>query len=157
MNIFGLRQDAEKFVPLVIKKLLNDEVITVHGSKDQVGTRMYLHAFNLADAWLYLLKNTKPTAYVDDHTRDQWLDAYNIAGLEEVSNLDMVNKIGKILGKTPKVEFLDFHSARAGHDRRYALDSSKITALGWKAPVSFEKSLEDTVLWYLKDENKIWL
>ncbi len=157
MNIFSIRQDPEKFVPMTIKKVLNDETVTVHGSESQIGSRMYLEARNLADAWLFLLQNTKPYLYNDDCQTLQQPDAYNIAGTEEVDNLMLAKAIAKFCDKELKYNFVDFHRSRPGHDRRYALNSEKIYSLGWKQPLDLWQSLEWTVKWSIKPENKMWL
>jgi dTDP-glucose 4,6-dehydratase len=82
---------------------------------------------------------------------------YNIVGEKETDNLELVKMIGKIMGKEPLYEMIDFHGSRPGHDLRYALDGSKLKNLGFKYPVSFEKSLEKTIKWYLRKENEKWL
>lgn len=143
MNIIGELQDTEKFVPMVIKRLLNDETVTIHASsKGEIGSRFYLHARNQADALMFLLKNHTPAMYP---AKD--LDRFNIVGNEEISNLDLAQRIALVVGRPLKYELVDFHSSRPGHDLRYGLDGSKIAGLGWKAPISFEESLERTVKW----------
>ena len=60
--------------------------------------------------------------------------------------------------KDEQIEFIDFHSARPGHDKRYALDGSKLKQLGWMPPMSIEETLNTTALWYLRSkENMKWL
>ena len=63
--------------------------------------------------------------------------------------------IASIMGRQLSYELVDFHSSRSGHDLRYALDGSKMKAMGWSLPINFEESLEKTILWTLK--NKKWL
>lgn len=157
MNMIGERQDPEKFIPMCISKIFKGEEITIHGTPSSVGSRMYLHSRNLADAWLFLMKNVIPTRYHDDHSIHQQPDSFNIVGDEEVDNLTMAQKIAEFVGKPLNYRFVDFHKARPGHDRRYALDGSKIAALGWKAPVPLWESIQKTVDWTLKEENRIWM
>lgn len=147
MNIIGERQHQEKFVPKIIKALITGETLTIHGNKDktQSGTRFYLHARNLADALLYVIK----LGY-------QGYDEWNIAGLEEISNLALAQRIAEIMGVGLNYEIVDFHSSRPGHDLRYALDSSKLLQSGYKYPKSFNQSLEKTVLWTLNRQEE-WL
>ena len=136
MNMFGERQSVEKFIPMCIKRIRGDEEILIHGDKKGVpGSRMYLHARNLADAMLFLIDRGK-------------YGKYNVVG-DEISNLDLVFMIADIMGKGPWTRHVDFHSARPGHDLRYALDGSKLAALGWRPPVDLCKSLEKTVEWTL--------
>ena len=145
MNVFGERQHPEKFIPKVIRKIMNDEVITIHSNKTKTvsGSRMWIHARNVSSAIHFLLKNSTNR------------DKYNIVGEKEVSNLDMALYIAKILGKELKYEMVDFHSSRPGHDLRYALDGSKLTEMGWTVPLTFEKSLKNTIEWTI--ENPRWL
>lgn len=155
MNIFGNRQDKEKFVPMCISKIQKGETVTIHGTSEKVGARMYLNAINLADAWLFLLKNHEPTMYSDDVEGLQQFDAFNIAGTEEVDNLTLAKKIAEFVGKPLIYEFLDFHKSRPGHDRFYRLDSTKIKSLGWEAPTPLWDSLRQTVDWTL--EHPEWM
>jgi dTDP-glucose 4,6-dehydratase len=146
MNIIGEMQDPEKFVPMTVKRLLEGKPMSVHVSPEGVaGSRYYLHARNLADAWLTISNNTIPATYNAGFERP---DRYHIVGEREVHNDEMVEMIAEILGVEPLIEKVDFHSSRPGHDLRYALDGSKIAReLQWHHPVSFEDSLRKTILW----------
>ena len=155
MNIFGPMQDKEKFIPMLISNIFHEKNVTIHGRDGDIGSRMYLHVDNLADAWLFLMQNTTPTKYMDNHHLDQRPDSYNITGLEEIDNLTLAKIVADLLGKELKFKLLDFHSARPGHDRRYALDGSKIKQLGWSHPFTLRKSLEDTINWTLN--NEVWM
>lgn len=152
MNIVGEMQDPEKFVPKIIQSVQQDTSMIMHVSPEgKPGSRFYLHARNLADAWLFLLQNHRPQMYPEYTAPSR----FNIVGEKEVSNLEMIQLVGKFLGKEPQVEPVNFHSSRPGHDLRYALDGTKLAALGWTAPVSFEESMKKTVDWYLN--NPEWL
>jgi dTDP-glucose 4,6-dehydratase len=146
MNIFGERQDAEKYIPMVISRVLKGEKVTIHGTQSRVGSRYYLHARNMADALVYLLCHQKPTEYYDG-TELVMPDRFNIVGDVEIDNLALAQKVADILGKPLHYEFVDFHQARPGHDRRYALDGAKLAGHGWAAPLDLEQSLRKTVEW----------
>lgn len=148
MNNFGEMQDPEKYVAMLIRKIDAGETVTVHGNKDYVGSRFYLHARNHADAVLFLLQNVTPTQYLD--SVDLVPDRFNVVGEHEIDNLTMAKFIAELMNKELKYELVDFHKTRAGHDRRYALDGSKLAALGWKAPYSLAKSLDSTITWTLR-------
>lgn len=151
MNIVGEMQDVEKYIPKIIKTLLNDDVLPVHASKKgEIGTRFYLHARNQADALVFLLKNHTPAMYPAED-----LDRFNVVGSTELSNLEIAEKIAEHIGKTLKYELVDFHSSRPGHDLRYGLDGSKIAKMGWKPPVDFDDSFEVVVRWSL--DHPEWL
>lgn len=145
MNAFGERQHVEKFIPLCMKKLLNNEKIYIHSYPDKKtsGTRFYIHGRNIAAAVLFLIKNGKIG------------EKYNISGEKEVSNLEMAQYIAKFMNKELDYEMVDFHSDRPGHDLRYGLDGSKLFNMGFKLPLNFEESLRKTVEWTL--ENQKWL
>ena len=145
MNAFGERQHVEKFIPLCIKRILNNEKIFIHSYPNKIksGTRFYIHARNIASAVLFLIKNGKIG------------EKYNISGEREVSNLEMAQTIAKIMNKELIYEMVDFHTDRPGHDLRYGLDGSKLYNLGWNLPLTFEDSLSKTVKWTL--ENLKWL
>ena len=152
MNIIGEMQDPEKFVPMVIKNILNDETVTIHGSVDgPIGSRFYLHARNQADGLLHVL-NQPFLSYKDGNLMPL---KFHIAGEREVDNLELAKIIAYYVGKPLKYEIIDFHTSRPGHDLRYALDCSDIEATGWKAPLPLEESLEKTVRWTL--DNREWL
>jgi len=145
MNAFGERQHVEKFIPLCIKKILNNELVYIHSYPDKKtsGTRFYIHAQNIASAVLFLIQNGTIG------------EKYNISGEKEVSNLELAQLIAKSMDRELKYELIDFHSTRPGHDLRYGLDGTKIYELGWNPKFNFEKSLEKTVIWTLN--NIEWL
>jgi len=147
MNNFGERQNCEKFIPKVVKNILEGKEVTVHckivhNEIVDISSRCWLHARNHADGLLFVLKNGKPG------------ERYNIAG-EWASCADIVQRIGEILHKTPEIRMEDFHSFRPGHDMHYGLDSAKMKSMGWVPPMDLNQSLEKTVLWM--KENKKWL
>ncbi|HEV2355688.1 MAG TPA: GDP-mannose 4,6-dehydratase, partial [Puia sp.] len=145
-NIFGERQDKEKFLPLVISKVLSGETLGIHGTQEEMGSRYYLHARNAASAWLFLLTRTEPSMFPGAKRPDR----YNIAPPEAVSNLDFAQEIAGYVGKPLNYEFTGFSvRTRPGHDPHYGLDPGKLSALGWKPPVDFRESLERTVRWTL--------
>ena len=145
MNIIGERQDAEKFLPMVIRQVAAREPVTIHGTPEHIGTRHYLHARNAASAWTFLLDRGNPAMYPDADRPDRW----NVAGSEQVSNLDLAQRVATIMSQPLLYELADFHSARPGHDAHYGLDPRKLAAAGWKPPVDFSESLERTVNWSL--------
>jgi dTDP-glucose 4,6-dehydratase len=149
MNIFGERQHPEKFIPLVLRKVLNGETVTIHSnaSRDRAGSRFYIHARNVAAAYLHLLENRVKQGETGE--------AYHIVGEREIDNLTLAQMIADIVGKPLHYEMVDFHSSRPGHDLRYALDGSKLARAGWTPPMAVEVSLERTVKWFMA--NPRWL
>lgn len=139
-NNYGSNQLAEKLIPLMIGKALRKEPMPIYGS-----------GLNVRD-WLH----------VDDHCRA--LDVilhkgtagqiYNVGGGAELQNIQLVRKLCQLLGASE--ELIAYVADRRGHDRRYALDCSKLRGeLGWKPQVELENGLKNTVEWYLA--NREWL
>jgi dTDP-glucose 4,6-dehydratase len=159
MNIIGERQDTEKFIPLIIRNVTKQLPVLVHAQKIndngwKSGSRYYLHARNQADALKFILDkcNQIDTVY---QKNDKVMEKFNIVGEKEVSNDNIVKLICEIMNVESNITYLDFHSARPGHDLRYALDGQKMKNLGWKPPVPFEESLRKTVNWYVN--NPSWI
>lgn len=158
MNIFGERQHPEKFIPKVVRSVMNGETVPIHATPDrkQAGMRHYIHARNVADAHMFLLHNQPWTKAAAGQ-----VESYHIVGEREVDNLmlaQMIEGFVKELAPAAKglsYEMVDFHSSRPGHDLRYALDGGKMKALGWQPPKNFEESLKKTVEWSLA--NRAWL
>jgi len=146
MNLLGERQNFEKFVPLIMRSILLGETMNIHANKDKTkaGSRCYIHCRNVASALLHITK-------LGYNGYDEW----NIAGEQEIDNLDLAQRIAKIMGKELKYEMVDFHSSRPGHDLRYALDSSKLLTSGFSYPKTFDDSLKNLVEWTM--DNKKWL
>ena len=157
MNVFGERQHKEKFIPLIISRLMNGVPVPVHAERVEQpapphayewvpGSRFWLHARNLADALLFILRHVEFNAY----PRATVPTKFHVVGEQELDNLEVVYKVAAILNvQNPSVEFVDFHSQRPGHDRRYALDGAKLREAGWTAPFSLDESLKKAVLWTL--------
>lgn len=152
MNIIGEMQDPEKFVPKTIKAIQEGKPITMHVGPDGTpGSRFYLHARNLADAWMFLMQWHEPQTYPTHNEPSR----FHIVGEREVSNREMISLIEETLGKPADIRPESFHSSRPGHDLRYALDGTKLDKIGWKAPVGFEESLRKAVQWTV--EHPEWL
>ena len=139
MNMFGERQHPEKCVPLMIKKILRGEPVTIHARETELqwvsGSRHWLHARNQANALGFLLKHGVPG------------EKYNIGG-EKHTNLEIYQIIARTIGVLAQHEW----GAALGpiHDFSYALDDAKIKSMGWKPPFAFEPSLRATVEWTAK-------
>jgi len=154
MNVFGERQNPEKYIPMVIKKVRDNECVTVHADtkKTTAGSRHYIHAEDVAEALLFLY-NYDISSMKPDITGAK-CQKFNIVGRDEIDNLELAKFIADTQGKKLNFEMVDFHSQRPGHDLRYALDGEKMKNMGW-TPQSAYKRLEDVVNWSLK--NKRWL
>mgnify|MGYP001268554576 CR=1 FL=1 len=153
MNIVGERQHPEKFVPMCIRRILNEEEIQIHANKEctQSGSRFYIHAKDVANALLFIINN-KPSCPVDYGGAK--IPKFNIVGSQELSNLELAQLISGTIGIPLKYKLIDFHSSRPGHDLRYALDGSLLKSYGWE-PNDIKERLVEIVKWYL--DNRSWL
>jgi dTDP-glucose 4,6-dehydratase len=147
-NNYGSFQFPEKLIPLFINNIVNNKPLPVYGKGE-----------NVRD-WLF----------VNDHVRaidvifhkGKLNETYNIGGFNEWKNIDLIKVIiktvDKILGRDEGTsdKLITYVTDRAGHDLRYAIDSTKLkNELGWKPSLQFEEGIEKTVKWYL--ENKEWM
>ncbi len=147
-NNYGANQFPEKLIPLFINNIRNNKSLPVYGK-----------GLNIRD-WLY----------VDDHARaidvvfhkGKIGDTYNIGGFNEWTNIDLIkvicktmdDKLGREVGTSEKL--ITYVTDRAGHDMRYAIDSTKLSEeLGWKPSLQFEEGIEKTIDWYL--DNQEWM
>lgn len=139
-NNYGPYQFPEKMIPLMINNAMNDKPLPVYG--DGLNVRDWIH--------------------VEDHCRAIWKvlidgkagEIYNIGSSNEKTNLEVVKAILDSVGKPHSL--INFVKDRPGHDRRYAIDSSKINSqLGWKATTNFQQGIKSTIEWYM--QNRKWL
>lgn len=146
MNVFGIRQHPEKYIPLVIRKVLLGETIFIHANKDctEAGKRHYINTQDVAEAMAFLLDG-----------RLEKGDKYNLVGEKELDNLQLAQIIAAFVGKPLKYKLVDFHSSRPGHDLRYALNGDKMKGMGWEPTKSVEQRLAEVVQWTLA--NPYWL
>ncbi len=147
-NNYGPNQFPEKLIPLCINNIVNQKPLPVYG--DGKYTRDWLYVKDHAAAIDLILHKGKAG------------ETYNIGGCNEWQNIQLVKllcqladqKLGRPAGSSEQL--ISFVKDRPGHDRRYAIDSSKLmNELGWKPSVTFEQGLSETIDWYL--ENKTWL
>ena len=150
-NNYGPKQHDEKLIPTIIRKALAGESIPIYGDGK-----------NIRD-WLYVLDHCKGIDRVY-HTGKE-ANVYNIGGRNERTNLQIVDAITSILdekvpaqqkiNKQSYKELITFVEDRAGHDRRYAIDATKLeTELGWRANETFDTGIIKTVEWYLEKYEK---
>ncbi|MEM6894835.1 MAG: dTDP-glucose 4,6-dehydratase [Bacteroidota bacterium] len=147
-NNYGPNHFPEKLIPLFINNIINNRPLPIYGKGD-----------NTRD-WLFVLDHA--TAIDTIFHKGKSKETYNVGGLNEWKNLDLVKllcqlmdqKLNREVGKSARL--ITFVKDRPGHDLRYAIDSSKlVNELGWQPSVTFEEGLEQTIEWYLN--NPKWL
>ena len=153
-NNFGERQDTEKYLAMLIKKIKNGDMVTVHGSEEFVGGRFYTYVKNHASAIKHIIDNNLVEHYKDGEDR-MFPARYNVTSDDEIDNLTLAKMTAKAMGKKLNYKLEDYHATRPGHDRRYALDVSKLKESGWELEYPLEKSLKNYIEWTLEHEH--WL
>ncbi len=145
MNVFGIRQHPEKFIPKIIRYVLEGKELTIHADKEckNAGSRHYINTEDVADAIMFLLENGKSG------------EKYNVVGKQETDNLELAQIIAGILDKPLNYKLVDFHSSRPGHDLRYALCGKKMKEMGWVPRKELFERLQEVVSWTIK--NNKWL
>jgi dTDP-glucose 4,6-dehydratase len=139
-NNYGPYQFPEKLIPLLIGNAMRGAPLPIYG--DGLNVRDWIHVRDHCAAIDIVLHNGKDG------------EVYNVGARQEIPNIEVVRRILKILGKDEKL--ITFVEDRPGHDKRYAIDSSKIeTQLGWRANVLFDAGLRETVDWYR--QNSAWM
>ncbi|MEH6944267.1 dTDP-glucose 4,6-dehydratase [Bacillus sp. JJ722] len=137
-NNFGPYQNREKFIPTIVYSALHNHKIPIYGDGLQIRD------------WLFVEDHCKAIAMILEKGISG--EVYNIGGGNERKNIDVVKHILDIMGKPHNL--IEFVKDRKGHDRRYAINSTKIqNEIGWKQAYSFEKALEETVRWHMSNFN----
>lgn len=156
VNNMGETQDTEKYLARLIKLIDANETVTVHGPADNIGGRFYLHAKNHASAIKHIIDKNLVVHYKDTNEKS-YPARYNVTSDDELDNLTMAKLVAEIMGKELKYEITDYHKTRNGHDRRYALDSTKIKETGWELEFPLRPALDNYIKWTLQPENRHWL
>jgi len=138
-NNYGQYQFPEKLIPLMIINAMNNKKLPVYGD-----------GLNVRD-WIYVIDHNKAVELVLE--KGKIGEVYNIGASTEKPNIEIVKLILKQLGKSE--ELIEYVKDRPGHDRRYAINSTKIkNELAWQPEYSFESAIKNTINWYL--ENDKW-
>jgi dTDP-glucose 4,6-dehydratase len=138
-NNYGPFHFPEKLIPLMIINALNDKELPIYGD-----------GLNIRD-WLHVEDHCQAIDLVLHKGRDG--EVYNVGGNNERTNIEIVKTILKHIGKPESL--MKFVKDRPGHDRRYAIDATKLrTELGWSPKYNFDTGIEQTIKWYL--ENQEW-
>ena len=146
-NNYGPKQHAEKLIPTIIRKCLAEEAIPVYGDGK-----------NVRD-WLYVLDHCRAIDMI--YHQGQTGETYNVGGHNEKNNLQIVDAICTYLNqvhprkKGTYQELITFVADRPGHDKRYAIDATKLeNELGWKAEETFDTGITKTIDWYITAFNQ---
>jgi dTDP-glucose 4,6-dehydratase len=145
-NNYGPMQHPQKVLPVFVKKALADEELPVYG--DGKHRRMWLHVEDHCEAVAFLIER-----FFEGKVKAG--EIFHVAGEQELENLELAKIVLKTLGKpVDRIKFIDDMNIRPGHDRRYALDTTKLRNVGWEPKISLDEGLKTTVNWY--KDNKWW-
>ena len=137
-NNYGPYQHQEKFIPLIINRIKNQETIPIYGNGANIRN------------WIYVIDHCRAVDLILQ--KGKIGEIYNIEGNYEISNLSLAKKILDIFEVDTK--YISFVDDRLGHDLKYALDDTKIKELGYESSIDFEKGLKMTIDWYNKEYGK---
>lgn len=141
-NNYGAFQHRQKVFPTFVRKALAGEKLPVYG--DGQHKRMWLRVEDHCSAIWHLID-----AHLNAQGSDTLNGIYHVAGENELTNLDLAKRILKALDlPEDQIEYIADHDIRPGHDRRYALDVSKLKALGWEAKYGLDDGIAEIVEWY---------
>lgn len=138
-NFVGEGQAVEKFLPIAMDKLMRGATIDIHAVNGVPCSRYYTHAENAASAVLRILTHG---TVIDGSDR---AGRYNISGEVEVSNIDLVTRLGELMGVRPRWQLIERPPGRLAPDLRYAISGEELEAIGWTRPVDFEEGLRRTI------------
>ena len=159
-NVIGVKQHPEKFIPLVIRKILNKEIIEVYCNEDhsKIGTRYYIDVKDVCNGLMTVILHS----YLSDKYRIRkdirFNGIYHISGRESINNLYMAQLICKVIKGDPnnfKWVAVPYPNQRPYHDLNYCISDLTMKYIGWYPTITIEDSIKDTVNWYLK--NQEWL
>lgn len=136
-NTYGPYQQPEKLVPLFVSNAIDGKPLPVYGDGMQV--RDWLHVLDHCSGIETVIEKGEPG------------EIYNIGGNNQRPNIEIINLILEVTGKTESL--IKHVEDRPGHDRRYALDSSKLLAMGWPRVHDFASAMRDTIQWYVENES----
>jgi len=147
-NNYGPNHFPEKLIPLAINNIKNNQSIPVYGKGENIRN------------WLYVIDHACAIDVIFHQGKVG--ETYNIGGFNEWKNIDlikvMIKTVDKLLGREEGAseQLITYVTDRAGHDLRYAIDSTKLKdELGWEPSLQFEEGINKTVKWYL--ENQEWM
>ena len=155
MNVYGERQNPEKYIPMCLKKIVNDEKLTIHwdSKSGKIGSRCYLHAKDVASALVFILNLDRKDIHIP--SLGGKCPKFNIAADKQFDNLEIAKMIAGGLGVELKYDMVDPNIDRPGHDFSYAISGDYLRGLGWKPVMTVEERLPMVAQWY--NDNRIWL
>lgn len=153
MNVYGERQNPEKYIPMCLKKIVNNQKLIIHydSKTNAIGSRCYLHAKDVASALVFILKLNQ----VDIPVSGGKCPKFNIAADKQYNNLEIAKIIADGINIPLDYELVDPNVERPGHDFSYAISGAYLRSLGWSPSMTVEQRLPLVSQWYMNNQN--WL
>lgn len=137
MNVYGIRQSGEKFIPLIIKNLQKNQEVPIHTDKSgNIGARKYLHARDVCRAILLVMHKGHPG------------EKYNISADKEIDNLSLAKEVASIMKTDLRYRFECPTKTRGVNDIRYSISGEKMRELGWSQKISLREGLTEVINWH---------
>lgn len=151
MNIYGERQNPEKYIPMCMEKIKKGEKLTIHYDKktNAIGSRCYLHAQDVADALLFLLNIDEVTPPKGSHCAK-----FNISSNTKIDNLEIAKIIAETMNKELNYVLTDPNIERPGHDFTYSISGEYMKSLGWQPKISTKDRIRQLVQWFVNEDSK---
>jgi dTDP-glucose 4,6-dehydratase len=146
MNLLGFNQTDNKFLPLVIKKIMSEETIDVYSANNKIGSRIYMDVRNLADAFIFINENIEPKIFSYNNKKEKPIKI-NIVNEKEkkISNIDMIRQISDIIQKDYMINIIDTKEKRPGYDRFYKINGKTLKKHGWEPKYHLKNEFKNII------------
>lgn len=151
INLLGIKQTDNKFIPLLVKKIMQDEEIDIYMVKRKIGYRIYMDVRNIADAFVFIDENINPNNFSYQNKKEKPLKINIIDEREKkISNINIARKISTILDKHFSFNLKEMTDSeiRPGYDRMYKIKGNVLKEMGWEPKYHTKDSLEEITKWY---------
>ena len=153
INLLGIKQTDNKFIPLLVKKIMQDEEIDIYMVKRKIGSRIYMDVRNIADAFIFIDENIEQNNFLYQNRKEKPLKINIVDEREKkISNINMTRKISLILDKHFNYNLKEITESeiRPGYDRMYKIKGNFLKKMGWQPKYQTKDSLEEIINWYRK-------
>lgn len=151
VNLIGIKQSEDKFLPLIIKKINKDEMIKIYSVKGDIGSRTYMDVRNIADAMMFIDSKIEPNQFSYKRKKERPLKI-NIHNKKErkINNLRLYFDVCNYFEVYPSYEIVDIEMIRPGYDRNYMIKPNVLDRYGWSAPYNLKETMPEIFNWYHK-------
>lgn len=151
VNLVGIKQTDDKFLPLIIKKINKDEMIKIYSVKGEIGSRTYMDVRNIGDAFIFIDEKIEPNVFSYKKRKEKPLKI-NIHNKKErkQNNLRLYFDVCNYFEMYPMYEVIDIEKARPGYDRNYLIKPNVLDRYGWEPKYNLKETMPEILDWYHK-------